>query len=127
MFVPVQRSIVPFASDVPGGHTNTPPAGLMTPPTLLAGEQPLPSDAASSSATRCFVPKLPNIVIVTQFWLGRGPVVAAKLGARLLVLPGPVMTVGKPLTIRVTEEPVLPPLLIFRYIQPATSLLVRNG
>src|SRR4051794_192914 len=103
MFVPVQRFAVPFDSDVPGGQTNTPPAGAITAPTPTAGEQPLLSDAASNLATSCFVPKLPNIVIVTQFWLGRGPVVAAKLGARLLVLPGPVMMVGKPLTIRVTE------------------------
>src|SRR5436305_14349309 len=72
-FVPVQSAVVPFDSDVPGGQTNTPPAGSGMAPDAAAGVHPLPSDAASNSATRCFVPRLPNIVIVTQFWLGRGP------------------------------------------------------
>jgi hypothetical protein len=104
LFVPVQSAVVPFASVVPGGQTKTPPAGPMTPPTEAAGVHPFPSDAASNSATRCFVPRLPNIVIVTQFWLGRGPIVPEPEGARMLLLPGPVMTVGKPLTGRVVTE-----------------------
>src|SRR3954454_4175872 len=103
MFVPVQRSIVPFASDVPGGQTKTPPAGPMVPSTTAAGVHPLPSDAASNSATIAFVPRLPNIVIVTQFWLGRGAIVAELGGGRRLGLPGPVMTVGTPPMLRVIE------------------------
>src|ERR1700686_3123752 len=100
MFVPVQRSVVPFDNVVPGGQTKTPPAGPIVPGppsvfvTNAAGVHPLPSDAASNSATKCFVPRLPNMVIVTQFWLGRGPIVPEPEGARTLLLPGPVMTVG---------------------------------
>src|SRR4051795_6481378 len=99
MFVPVQRSVVPFDSDVPGGQTKTPPAGPIGPESAFdvlmsaAGVHPLPSDAASNSATSRFVPRLPNIVIVTQFWLGRGPIVAEPFGVRKLWLPGPVMIV----------------------------------
>src|SRR3954463_4070377 len=110
MFVPVQSAVVPFASVIPGGQTNTPPPGPIVPvPPLIgvmsaAGVHPLPSDAASTSATSRFVPRLPNIVIVTQFWLGRGPTVSEPRGARTLVLPAPVMTVGKPLTVRVVTE-----------------------
>src|SRR4051794_39187162 len=104
MFVPVQRFAVPFDSDVPGGQTKTPPAGPRMPPTTAAGVHPLPSDAASNSATSAFVPKKPNMVIVTQFWLGRGPMVCEPRGARTLVKPAPVMIVGKPPTVRAVTE-----------------------
>src|SRR3954465_1150093 len=108
IFVPVQSAAVPFDNNVPGGQTNTPPAGPIVGFVVVmiaAGEHPLLSDAASNSATNRFVPRLPNIVIVTQFWLGRGPTVCELRGARALVLPAPVTIVGtSPMTLCVVTE-----------------------
>src|SRR3954468_18271335 len=78
VLVPVQSVTVPLVSVVPGGQTNTPPTGPITTTPAFAmeaptcGEQPLPSHAASKSTVRRLVPTLPNISLMTQFWLGRG-------------------------------------------------------
>jgi hypothetical protein len=69
--VPVHCATEPFVSVVPGGHANTPPAGPIAIAELgaAAGEQPLPSDAASNSAASGLPVTLSvlNIVTVTQF------------------------------------------------------------
>src|SRR3954447_22363720 len=76
MFVPVHCAVVPFVSVVLGGQTSAPPAGPIGTVVLRnsAGEKPLPSDGGANSAVIRLVPRLPNIVTVTQFWLGRGPI-----------------------------------------------------
>src|SRR5437588_4693215 len=115
VFVPVYGATPGVQPGSSGGQTSTPPAGAIgfagTPVVPTAGEQPLPSHAASKSTVRRLPPAaLPNISTMTQFLLGRGPVVPEPAGARLLVLPGPVMMVGMPPTLRVTEYAVLPRL-----------------
>src|SRR3954447_642247 len=102
VFVPVYGATPGVQPGSSGGQTSTPPAGAIVAPGPTAGEQPLPSHAASKSTVRRLpLAALPNISTMTQFWLGRGPVVPG--AARLLVLPGPVTVVGMPPTLRVTE------------------------
>src|SRR5947209_8148761 len=105
VFVPVYGATPGVQPGSPAGQTGVPPDGAMTAPTATAGEQPLPSHAASKSTVRRLLvlgPALPNISTMTQFWLGRGPTVPEPV-TRLLVLPAPVMMVGTPPTLRVTE------------------------
>src|SRR5438270_10077828 len=104
VFVPVYGATPGVQPGSSGGQTSTPPAGAITAPGPTAGEQPLPSHAASKSTVRRLpLAALPNLSTMTQFWLGRGPTVAEPAGARLLMLPAPMMMVGTPSTLRVTE------------------------